>query len=177
MARQKARQPITLEGRRIHFRNFAGEPTRFNIEGGVRDFIVFLEPEEAEAMEKDGWNIKYLKPRDEDDQPAPILRVKVRYPKGESRARPPRVILITSRGKTALDQDTVKILDWADIDNVDMIIRPWEWEINGNTGIAAYLNSIYVTIREDELEKKYMDVPEYSEGFVVPQPDEGETPF
>lgn len=177
MATQQARQPITLEGRRIHFRNFAGAPTRFNVQGGVRDFVVFLEDEEAKAMQLDGWNIKYLKARDEDDQPAPILRVKLKWPMGESRARPPRVILITSRGKTQLDETTVDLLDWADIDNVDMIIRPWEWTINGNSGISAYLNSIYVTIREDELERKYMDTPDYDGGFVAPQPDEAETPF
>jgi hypothetical protein len=177
MASEEALKSITLESRRIHFRNFSGAPTRFNVEGGVRDFIVFLDEAEAQAMENDGWNIKRLKARDDEDLPAPILRIKVKYPKGESRARPPRVILITARGKTALDEDTVQLLDWADIENVDMIVRPWKWEINGNTGISAYLNSIYVTIREDELERKYMDVPEYSDGTIVPKLGEGETPF
>jgi hypothetical protein len=148
-------QPVVLENRRILFRNFAGEEGRFNAKGN-RNFNVVLEPEEAEAMLKDGWNVKYLQPREEEDQPLPRLEVTVKYGKG----RPPRVILITSRGKTALDEDMLKILDWAEIENVDMIVRPYEWEVNGKEGVKAYLNSIYVTIREDELEKKYMDVPD-----------------
>lgn len=161
--------PITLEGRRIHFRNFAGAPTRFNPNGGIRDFIVFLDPEEAKAMEADGWNIKYLNPREEGDEPAPILKVKVKYPTGESRAKPPRVIMITSRGRTTLKEDMLEILDWADIENVDMIIRGWRWEIGGKTGVSAYLTAIYVTIREDALERKYADVPEVGGGIVVPE--------
>ena len=148
-------QPVVLEGRRILFRNFAGEEGRFNAKGN-RNFNVVLEPEEAEAMLKDGWNIKYLQPREEGDEPLPRLEVTVKYGK-----IPPRVILITSKGKTQLDEDMISLLDWAEIENVDMIVRPYEWgPINGKTGVKAYLKSIYVTIREDELERKYMDVPD-----------------
>ena len=166
MATEQQLQPILLENRRIHFRNFSGAAGRYNNEGN-RNFVVFLDEDEARAMEADGWNIKWLKPRDEDDSPAPIVKVQVKWPKEGSKARPPRVILITSKGKTQLKEDMVELLDWADIENVDMIVRPWRWEINGNTGISAYLNSIYVTIREDELEKKYMDVPDSASSAIV----------
>jgi len=156
-------QPVVLENRRILFRNFAGEEGRFNAKGN-RNFNVVLEPEEAEAMLKDGWNVKYLQAREEGDEPLPRLEVTVKFGK-----IPPRVILITSRGKTSLDEDMIKILDWAEIENVDLIVRPYEWEVNGKEGVKAYLKSIYVTIREDELEKKYMDVPDSAiESVVTP---------
>lgn len=161
-------QQVVLEGRRILFRNFEGKEGRFNADGN-RNFNVVLESEEAEAMLKDGWNVKYLQPREEGDEPLPRLEVTIKYGKG----RPPRVILITAKGKTSLDEDMIKLLDWADIENVDMIVRPYEWEVNGKSGVKAYLNSIYVTIREDELERKYMDVPDSAAESIVTASEEG----
>jgi hypothetical protein len=57
-----------------------------------------------------------------------------------------------------LHEDEVEILDWADIQMTDLIVRPYEWAVNGKTGIKAYLQSIFVTIQEDELELKYADI-------------------
>jgi hypothetical protein len=109
-------------------------------------------------MAKDGWNIKALRAREEGEEEQPYVQVAVNF-----KGRPPRVVMITSRGRTTLFEDEVEILDWADIQNVDLIIRPYEWVVNGKSGIKAYLQSIYVTIDEDELELKYSDVPDVEE--------------
>lgn len=143
------------------FRNFSGEEGRYNAKG-KRNFNVLLTDQEAEAMTADGWNVKWLLPREDGDQPQARLEVSVHYGKN-----PPRVILITSRGKTPLDESMVSLLDWAEIENVDMIVRPYEWDVNGKTGVKAYLKSIYVTIREDELEMKYRDVPDSAASAIV----------
>ena len=143
---------VTIENAKIIFRNFAGKEGQYNREGD-RNFAVLLEPKVAKAMARDGWNVKELPAREEGDSPQPYLTVAVNF-----HGRPPRVVMITSRGKTHLDEDTVGTLDWADIQNVDMILRPYEWAVNGKTGIKAYLQSIYVTIQEDALELKYADV-------------------
>jgi hypothetical protein len=165
-------QQVLLEGRRIIFRNFSGAEGRFNAKGN-RNFNVLLEDDEALAMINDGWNVKYLQPREEGDQPQPRLEVTVKFDKG----RPPRIVLITSRGKTTLDESMVDLLDWAEIENSDMILRPYKWEVNGRTGVKAYLKALYVTIREDELEKKYMDVPDTGQTAIMePRSEEG-APF
>jgi hypothetical protein len=175
-------EPVVLENVRIIFRNFTGAAGRFNAKGD-RNFNVLIDDETAEAMAKDGWNIKYLRPREEGDAPQARLEVKVKYVRrdGSRISIPPRVMMITSRGKTPLDESMVMVLDWADIENVDMIIRPVEWDVNGKQGIAAYLKAIYVTVREDELERKYLDVPD-SAGSALALPDSeqeggGEPPF
>lgn len=146
---------VLMEGVRIIFRNFEGKEGQYNKKGD-RNFGVILPDDVAEAMLTDGWNVKYLQPREEEEEETqtPWLSVSVNYEKG----RPPRIVLITSRGRTNLDEDSVEMLDWADITNVDLIVRPYHWDVSGRSGIKAYLQSMYITIEEDELERKYADL-------------------
>ncbi len=143
---------VVMEGVRIMFRNFAGKEGMYNREGD-RNFGVLLDDDVAEAMAKDGWNVKWLKARDEDEEEQAYLSVAVNF-----KGRPPRIVMITSRGSTPLNEEDVEILDWADISNVDLIVRPYEWAVSGKTGVKAYLKSIFVTINEDALELKYADL-------------------
>jgi hypothetical protein len=143
-----------MEGVRIIFRNFAGKEGQYNREGD-RNFAVLLDDKTAHAMAEDNWNVKWLRPRSEEEDEAPqaYLPISVNF-----KGRPPRIVLITSRGRTHLDESTVEMLDWADILNVDLIVRPYEWTVNQKSGIKAYLQSIYVTIQEDALELKYSEL-------------------
>lgn len=142
---------VLMEGVRIIFRNFAGREGQYNREGD-RNFAVLLDEKVAVAMTEDNWNVKWLRPRTEEEgeQPQAYLPISVNF-----KGRPPRIVLITSRGRTNLDESQVEMLDWVDILNVDLIVRPYEWTVNGKSGVKAYLQSIYVTIEEDALEIKY----------------------
>lgn len=152
---------IVIEDAHIMFRNFSGEEGRFNPKGR-RNFCVVIDPSIVEELIEDGWNVKYLRPRDDDSEPVPYLQVSVAFGR-----IPPKIFLIKRNGKVMLDEDTIGILDWAEIDTVDLIVRPYNWESNGMSGIKAYLKSMYITCVEDELESKYYDVPD-----VVGIPDE-----
>lgn len=147
-------EPVKVENARIIFRNFEGAEGQYN-RAGDRNFGLVLEHDVAEAMKAEGWNVKYLRPREEGDEPQPWLPVSVSY-----KGRPPMIVMVTSRGKTMLPEELVMMLDWADFANVDLIVNPYQWNVNGNSGVKAYLKSIYVTIVEDELELKYADVQE-----------------
>lgn len=146
---------LMIENARIMFRNFGGREQQYNSEG-ERNFCIFLEPDQAEDLLKRGWNIKYLRAREEDDAPQAYVQVAVNYKKG----RPPRVVIVTSRGRLDLGADEVEMLDYADLKNVDVILNPYEWEVRENKGIKAYLKSAFITINEDELELKYSDIPD-----------------
>jgi hypothetical protein len=148
---------VLMEGVRIIFRNFAGKEGQYNKEGD-RNFAVLLDNKVADLLATDGWNIKQLAPREdsEDDEPQAYLPVSVKF----EGYRPPRIVQVTSRGRTNLSEDEVEILDWVDITNVDLIVRPYSWSVSGKSGIKAYLQTMYVTIQEDALELKYGEMDE-----------------
>ena len=153
----RVEEPVLMEEVTLIFRNFAGVEGPFNSDGD-RNFGVLLDHETAEKMQADGWNIKVLKPREEDEgsedeMPQPWLPVFVSY-----KVRPPKITLVTSGGRTLLGESQVEILDGVDILNTDLIVRPYNWEVAGKTGIKAMVKSMYVTIEEDPLDKKYADM-------------------
>lgn len=151
----KERMPnVTIEDARIIFRNLGGREGEYNREGD-RNFCVLIDDETAEKMGQDGWNVKFLKPREEGDTPQAYIPVSVSY-----KNRPPRVVLITSRGRTTLPEDLVEMIDYVDIQKVDMVLNPYQWVVRDNSGVKAYLKSMFVTVMEDELDRKYADVPE-----------------
>ena len=149
----KALSDLTLENARIVFRNFSGVEKKFN-PAGRRNFCVLLESELAHMMEEDGWNVKWLQPRDDEEEPQAYIQVAVNY-----NNRPPRIVTITTRGQTNLTEETVGILDWAELITVDLTVRPYLWEVNGKHGIKAYCKSLYATLEEDRLADKYNNIP------------------
>lgn len=140
---------ITIEDAQIAFRNFSGKEDKYNA-AGKRNFVVILQPALAEKLIADGWNIKHLKARDEGDTPTPYVHVSINYEN-----RPPKVVMITKRGKTFLSQDEIELLDWADFHTVDVELNPYDWDVNGNRGTKAYLKSFYVRVVEDYLGEKW----------------------
>lgn len=158
MASKTQLRPISIEDVQLIFKNFSGNPDKFNAEGN-RNFGILVDKESAVAMEADGWAIKYLKPRPDEDEDPDLqawLKVKLNMKSGQ----PPRVVMITSKGKTTMTEDMVGALDYVIMKKVDISISPWAWSMGGNEGISAYVKTLYVTIEEDFLDLKYADVPE-----------------
>lgn len=156
---------VLIENTRMLFRNFRGEGGPYNQEGERSFGVVLSEDHNTEQMAVDGWNVKTLNPREDEleENPelagTPWLPVKLGYGKG----KPPTIVVITDRGRTNLTEDNVDMLDWVEVrvdeetglSMVDLIVRPYHYNVRGSAGIAAYLQSLYVTINEDPLAIKY----------------------
>jgi hypothetical protein len=160
---------VTLENVQILWPNFSGREGPYNREGD-RSFNILLTPEQADMLASDGWNVKVTKARELDEGEVtggePYLPVSLHYGKG----RPPRVVLITERGRTELGEDMVEILDGVEWVNADVMIRPHDWVVTNKSGRKAYLKALYATINEDYLERKYADVKPAGRGSAGQRP-------
>ena len=144
---------ITIEDVKIIFRNFAGREDTYNRRGD-RNFCVLLTPNLAELFRSKGWNVKMLRAREDGEivEEQPYLKVNVKF--GDY---PPRIIMLTSKGRTALTEDLVDMLDAVEVDTVDMTLSPYKYEIRGESGVSAYLKTMYIKIIEDPLDAKYAE--------------------
>lgn len=152
MAREQ--KTFKVEGARLIFKNFSGKIGPYNATG-AKQFCVIVSEEDALALNEIGWNAKQLKSREEGEPGDWYVEVTVKFD-----IKPPRIVMISSRSRTTLTEKTVEVLDYADMKNVDLICNGYEWNVNGKDGITAYLKTMFVTVNEDDLERKYADVLE-----------------
>ena len=144
---------INIEGANIIWKNFSGERDKFN--PGKRGFSVVIDDAVmADELKQEGWNVKERPLQEGADASEQEWTLPVKL----NMNRYTQVWLIVGNHKTLLNEDTVAQLDVVDIVNCDISIRPYEWEMSGRTGITAYVDSMYVTIRENKFAEKYADL-------------------
>jgi hypothetical protein len=146
-------QKISIGNAVIGFRNFEGREGPYN-KLGERSFAVFLDGDTARDLDAKGWNVKFPKDYDkvDPDQESrdPYLQVSLGF-----EHFPPSVYMISNGNATKLTEHEVAMLDWAELEKVDLVIRPYTWSVGGRSGIKAYLKSGYFTIATDEFAAKY----------------------
>ena len=110
---------LQINDARIIYRNFSGEGSKYNREGDRNFALVIPEEKIADALAKEGWNVKV-------------------------NDRGPNVYLGSGRRKVKLDEGSISMLDNIDIACVNLDIRPYDWEVNDKTGRTAYLQGMEV---------------------------------
>lgn len=144
---------LQIDDAKIIFKNFEGRGDKFNREGD-RNFSLLIEDEDiADAMIKEGWNVRIKPGRDEEEGPFMRLPVKVKFTDYG-----PNVYLVSGDRRVELDEESIACLQNIDIESVDMDIRPYDWEVNGKTGRTAYLQSMQVVQRVDRFAAKYAEM-------------------
>lgn len=151
------RNILQIDDARIIYRNFKGEPSKFNREGD-RNFALIIPNEDmANDLVDRGWNVKIKPPRDEDDSPFMYLPVKIKF-----NDRGPAIYLKSGNNVRKLNEGTVGLIDDIDILSVDMDIRPYDWVIQEGTpnekrGRSAYLQSMQVTQEIDRFAARFAE--------------------
>lgn len=159
---KRVNDEIKLEGVRLIWRNFAGEAKQFN-DAGKRNFAIPLEADLAGVLYETGWNVKEKEKVNDEGQMERLYHLSVTV-KMDGRV-PPRIFMISRTAnneprRTPLDEDTVALLDYAEFDSVDVILRPYNWKNSrGEQGVSAYLKTLFATLHQDDLEKKYAHIP------------------
>lgn len=165
---------LSVENAVIIWTNFEGKPTKFKPAGGQRTFVLVLTESAAEDLKSEGWNVKTREGREEGDDPLYFTEIVVNM---DSKF-PPKVMLLTEfRGrKTAnrLTANAVKQLDYIDIDNVDLIIHPYEHGMSAVASVKGYAKVVYITQGKDEYFGDKYD--EYEEE-IIGDPSSGDHQF
>lgn len=145
------------------YRNFSGKGSQKNPEG-KRTFCIILDEETAASLIEEGWNVKYTKPKSDEYEPVPFLKVNVNYA-----YKPPVINMYTSESmhRTRISEKTVGDLDWAEIKYVDVNIKPSSKKYDHPDGTpatySAYLQSMNVIIEEDPIRDMYQNDDEFDE--------------
>lgn len=138
--------------------NFSGRPTMFK-DAGERSFQVYVDKESADKLALDGWPVKCKLPTDEDPDMEPFcfikVNVKYRDRKGDKIVPAPRIVVHSSKGEMEITEQTVDTLDDLRIKQIDFIAQSYNYNVNGKTGINAYLKTAHIVLDEDELDLKY----------------------
>ena len=141
---------MQIDDARIIFKNFEGRGDKFNREGDRNFSLLIEDPNTAEAMKREGWNVKIKEGRDPDEGPFMRLPVKVKFTEYG-----PTVYLNSAGNVVKLNEESIGCLDNIEIETVNMDIRPYDWEVNSKTGRTAYLQSMEVVQRIDRFAAKY----------------------
>lgn len=113
---------ISIEGAMISKRNFSGEERKFNPAGRRNFLVAFHDMDMVDRLIEDGWRIKKYEPREEGDEPYAVMQVAVSFD-----YYPPNICLIKGKRKIKITEETVSQLDYVEIANADLVIRPYQW--------------------------------------------------
>lgn len=144
---------LQMDGVRLIHRNFEGRESQYNRKGDRNFSIAIYDEELAQRLVDEGWNVKIKPPREEGEAPRMHLPVKVKF-----NDRGPNVYLSSgsARGRR-LNEETISCLDYIDILDANLDIRPYNWDINGKQGRTAYLQSLEVIQDVDRFADRYAE--------------------
>lgn len=144
------RDILQIDNAHIIFRNFSGEASKFNREGDRNFALRIFDQDIADKLLDLGWNVKIKPPREEGEDPFMYLPVKIKF-----NDYGPKVYLKSGSNRVVLDEESISCLDNIEIENADLDIRPYDWDVNGKQGRTAYLQGGLITQKVDRFSEDF----------------------
>ena len=144
------RDILQIDNAHIIFRNFAGEASKYNREGDRNFALRIFDQDIADKLLDLGWNVKIKPPREEGEDPFMYLPVKIKF-----NDYGPKVYLKSGSNRVTLDEESISCLDNIEIENADLDIRPYDWEVNGKQGRTAYLQGGLIAQKVDRFSEDF----------------------
>lgn len=147
---------ITIENTNFIFMtNFSGDPARAGKYPSTtrKGNILIPDIEQARELIDAGFNVKTTKPREGEEEgfiPKYFVGVTANY----NGKYPPRVYLVSGDNPPLLlDEETVGQIDTIPVDNVNVVLNPWE----GPNGMSLYIKTMYVEqgLEDDPFAARY----------------------
>lgn len=133
----------------MSYRNFTGKPDKFHPNGTMGNFWIFLTESKAKELEMRGFNVRWRENRDGKNEAR--LQIFVRF-----EHVPPQIYTVTTgAAPVMIGEDDIEEMDTNEFTNVDLIINPYSYEVNGRTGVKAYLKKGYFKLMDDPYLAKY----------------------
>lgn len=123
---------------------------------GNYNFTAILDREQAMALLEDGWPVKEHDPYEEGDDPEFTLKLNISW-----KIEAPRVFLIKNDRKFRAEPDDLADIRRDSTEQIDVIFKPSFWtREGGRSGVTAYVEEMYVKIRQSRFASKYDDFEE-----------------
>ena len=140
---------LVIKDAEICFKNFRGKESTFN-PAGKRNFWVRIDGRKAKKLKKEGWAIKEMYLNKSRTKRRWYLPVTIYESWADTKINS-KVVAIMSDGVglkvcKQLKDHSMGLLDIVDIEHSNMVIRGYEYDVNGRHGIKAYLRNADVYI-------------------------------
>ena len=151
---------LVIKDAEIYFKNFRGKELPIYNPSGKRTFCVRIDGRKAKKLKKEGWAIKEVYINKSQTKKRWILPVTIydtwadtklnsqaiqhtRHLPRSSRSSKEFAIIGNEdlRLCKQLSHHSMGLLDIANITNSQMVIRGYEWDVNGKQGIKAFLRT------------------------------------
>lgn len=150
---------VMLLDTKILFPNLSGTKGPMNVNGKKSFHVVIKDPEQAQVLANEGWNVKFRPPREEGDIGIYHLEVNVNFDSPSWMRQPIIVAVEGDTGqKNMLTDDTCGMIDHRKILSADVEFRARPWIDGTRRGITAWLTRMIVTLEANDMDRKFAEL-------------------